>query len=94
MPNHKHDRSAIAICLAIFGIFYLLTLPGCKDADIAQWTSVGSAAQITCYSGGQVIYSGTSTGKVSTEHQSDGWYFEDAATHRLVRISGTCVIKN
>lgn len=78
----------------VLALLSMLALHGCKDADIAQWTSVGSPAHVTCYSGGQVIYDGQSTGKVSTEHQSDGWYFEDAATHRLVRISGTCVVRN
>lgn len=71
-----------------------LFLAGCTDADFSQFTSYGSTAEITCYSGGEVIYHGKSTGKVSTEKQSDGWYFQDAATNKLVRISGTCVIVN
>jgi hypothetical protein len=69
-------------------------LGGCTNADVAQLSALGSPADITCYSGGKVIYQGQSTGKVSTENQSDGWYFEDASTHRLVRVSGQCVIKN
>lgn len=84
----------LTVGIGLFGLVYLLCLPGCKDADIVQWTSLGSPAHVTCYSGGEVIYDGNSTGKVSTEKQSDGWFFEDAATRRLVRISGTCVIKN
>jgi hypothetical protein len=70
-----------------------LVLGGCTNADIAQLTALGSPASITCYSGGKIIYQGMSTGKIATEQQSDGWYFEDASTHELVRVSGQCVIK-
>ncbi len=74
--------------------FLLLVLTGCTDADVAQWGALGGAGHITCYSGGKEIYKGTSTGKIATEQHSDGWYFQDAATGKLVRISGTCVIIN
>ena len=57
-------------------------------------SALGSSGHITCYSGGKIIYDGESTGKISTDHHSDGWYFEDAATKSLVRVSGQCVIKN
>ncbi len=70
-----------------------IALGGCTNADIAQLTALGSPASITCYSGGKVIYKGMSTGKIATESQSDGWYFQDASTHELVRVSGQCVIK-
>ena len=69
-------------------------LAGCTDAQIAQRRALGDAGHITCYSGGQVIYDGDSTGKILTEEQSDGWFFMDAKTQGLVRVSGDCVIKN
>jgi hypothetical protein len=72
----------------------LLSLGACSNADMAQMGAMGSPAHIQCFSGGVLILDATSTGKVSTENESDGWYFEDAATHRLVRVSGDCVIKN
>lgn len=80
--------------LDIAALIVVLFLFGCSDAHVKQWTTIGSAGSITCYSGGKVIYDGKSTGKISTESQSDGWYFEDAATHKLVRVSGDCVIVN
>lgn len=67
---------------------------GCTDGKWKQVTSIGESAKITCYSGGKVIYDGLSTGKVHAEHDSDGWYFEDASTHRLIRVSGDCLIVN
>ena len=72
----------------------LFAISGCSDATISQFTTIGNPAKITCYSGGKVIYSGKSTGKVRTESQSDGWYFKDSASGKLIRVSGDCVIEN
>lgn len=69
-------------------------LVGCTDAHWASMEALGSPAHVICYSGGQVIYDGKSTGKVSPEEKSDGWLFKDAKTGRLVRLSGDCVIEN
>ena len=72
----------------------ILTLLACTDAQLARGKALGEAGHITCYSGGQVIYDGDSTGKILTEEQSDGWFFMDAKTGRLVRVSGDCLIRN
>lgn len=71
-----------------------LVLVGCTDAVKKEWTTLGSTGNIKCYSGGRLIYEGTSTGKVATVSQSDGWQFEDAKTHKYVRVSGDCLIEN
>jgi hypothetical protein len=75
-------------------VIALLLLLACTDAQIARNRALGDPGHITCYSGGQVIYDGDATGKILTEEQSDGWYFMDAKTDRLVRVSGDCVIRN
>ncbi len=64
------------------------------DANLAQITALGHSASITCYSGGKVIYSGQSSGKISSESGSDGWYFLESGTGNLIRVSGQCVIRN
>lgn len=69
----------------------LSVLTSCTDAKIETY---GSTGNITCYSGGKVIYTGVSTGKIGTEEGSDGWYFMEQGTDSLVRVSGDCVIKN
>lgn len=86
----------IDVTLSVVAIAFIcaLVLGGCTDAGMKQYTTIGSPGHIKCYSGTLLIYEGDSTGKISTEHQSDGWYFEDAATHKLVRVSGACVIVN
>lgn len=66
---------------------------GCTDTTIAHFESIGDPAHVTCFSGGVKVYEGHSTGKVATTSQSDGWEFMDATDRKLVRVSGTCVVK-
>lgn len=75
-------------------ILIVVAIVGCTDAVRAQYTSIGSAGTITCYSGGKEIGRWTSTGKIATEEHSDGWFFQDASTSKLIRISGNCVVVN
>lgn len=75
-------------------IALILTLLACSDTDIAHMKSMGESGHITCFSGGQIIYEGDSTGKIATVEKSDGWEFMDAKTDRLVRVSGDCLIRN
>ena len=87
MEAKQMSRVAIAFLAAVL-------MAGCTDAKRAQFSSIGSPGDIECYSGTLLIFKGRSTGKIATEGGSDGWFFEDAATHKLIRISGVCVIKN
>ena len=66
----------------------------CSDASVKQWTTIGSPAHIKCLSAGVVLYEGDSTGKVKSEKDSDGWFFEDALSGKLIRVSGDCLIVN
>jgi hypothetical protein len=72
----------------------LLVLTACSDADIANMSANGREGTITCYSGGKAIFHAASTGKIRTEAGTDGWYFKDKETTKLVRVSGDCVIYN
>lgn len=68
---------------------------GCKDSDTAQFQARGKKHRITLYgSDGVVIKKWESTGGVSNEAQSDGWYFMDAATGKLVEVAGTLIIES
>ena len=72
---------AVAICLS-----------GCTDAFRSGVQSFGSRHHIELWSGGQKVREWTSTGKVLTEEHSDGYYFCDSETNKLVRVSGDLVI--
>jgi hypothetical protein len=64
----------------------------CSDGFMGKLDSYGASRSITCYSGGKLIYSGESTGKIQSEANSDGYYFVEKGTKKLVEVSGNCVI--
>ncbi len=72
--------------LAVFA----LVMTGCTDARCSKVMSLGNAADVECYSGGKAIYSGRSTGKVSSEEGSDGYFFRDSKSGKLMEVSGDC----
>lgn len=78
--------------LYLFTVLFLI-VGGCKDSTRAQWGAMGSTHTITVYSGGKVVKVYHSTGNVSNQEQSDGWYFEDSTTHKLVEVCGTLTIE-
>lgn len=66
---------------------------GCADATRANFSSIGKEHKITMYNGGQLVRSWTSTGKVLTITDSDGWQFMDKETGKLVRVGGDVIIE-
>lgn len=69
-------------------------LTSCKDSETAQFSALGKPHIITMYGcDGKIIKQWESTGSVSNSEKSDGWYFEDAATGKLVEVTGTLVIE-
>lgn len=73
---------------------FVLVVTSCTEGYRSKAAAFysGAAARVTCYSGGKPIYDSCSTGKVSSEKESDGYFFRDAVTNRLVEVSGECVI--
>lgn len=77
----------------ILALIVIVTAASCKDATQAQYNALGKEHLIYQYSAdGAVINKWTSTGSVSNEANSDGWYFEDSATNKLVEVTGTVTI--
>lgn len=73
----------------------LLILPfivGCTDAQISKLHPYGARHKVELYSGGEMVRSWISTGKPVNEEQSDGFYFCDSATNKVVRVTGDIVI--
>lgn len=71
----------------------MILVVGCTDAEMSRVNSLGSSFRVTLYSNGTAVRTWTSTGKVMTENESDGWYFTDATTKKLVRVSGSVVVE-
>jgi len=80
--------------IILFLAITFIILSSCTDAEQGKYTNFGNSFKVEMYSGGQLVRSWTSTGKVSSEDGSDGYFFKDAATGKLVEISGDVVITN
>ncbi len=76
---------------AIVGL--LLLACGCTNAERAQLGGFGKDFKVSVYSGGEKVKEWTSSGKVLTEKDTDGWYFSDKSSGKLVRVSGTVVVE-
>jgi len=71
-----------------------LTLFSCKDSSIAQFNALGRKHIITLYAyDGSIIKQWESTGNVSNQAHSDGYFFEDSKTLKLIEVTGTVVIE-
>ena len=79
---------------SLIGLFLLTAIlcAGCKDATQAQFAGLSKPHIIKQFSGGKQVGQWESTGSISNETQSDGWYFEDAETKNLVELTGTVQI--
>lgn len=80
------------LTVAVLGIG-MLAATGCTDAARGKLAAYGGSADIKCYSGTMLIYEGSSTGKVQSEANSDGYNFVDKADGKLKEVSGNCVIE-
>lgn len=78
----------------ILGIVFALVLGGCSDAERGKIEAIGQAGHIECWSAGIKYYEGYSTGKVMSEKETDGWFFVEKGSNQLIRVSGSCVIRN
>lgn len=93
-PLHdpSHEREPMKKFLIVIAI--LASIAACRSSQMAQWGALGADQKVILYAAdGHVIREWTSDGKVSTESGSDGWFFRDRATGKLVRVSGTVVIE-
>ena len=75
----------------VYMILMLSFLFACGEQMRSLTGTVGTPASIICYSGGTKIYEGKSTGKPASEASSDGYWWVDAQTKKLVEVSADCV---
>ena len=81
------------LILASAILLALLPMVACADAERAHAMAWGGKQHVQLFSGGQKVGDWISSGQVFNEKASDGYYFMDQATGRLVRVSGTVVIE-
>jgi hypothetical protein len=71
-----------------------ILITSCTDSKREKMFNYGNEFKIELYSGGHLVRTWVSTGKVSSERESDGYYFKDKATGKLVEVTGDIVITN
>jgi len=57
---------------------------------LSQW---GLPAHVQCFSGDKIIYEGDSEDRVQMA-SAYSWSFFEKGTHSLIRVTGSCVVKN
>lgn len=70
-----------------------ILLTSCTDAQQSKIAGLGSKYKIELINcDGTVARTWISSGKVLTEQNSDGYYFNDSSTGQLVEVTGTLII--
>jgi hypothetical protein len=64
----------------------------CTSAERSKLGGYGGTFRVEMYSGGQKVREWISNGKVLSESASDGYYFTDSATGKLIEVAGDVVI--
>ena len=67
-------------------------LLSCTDATRSKIGGYGDEHKVELYSGGVKVGEWISSGKVKSEGGSDGYYFSDKVTGKLMKVSGSVVI--
>lgn len=76
----------------LIATMFMLAASSCTDAERTKWGGFGDTFTVTVI-GCDTIVTYQSSGKVLTEQHSDGYYFNDAKTGKLIEVSGTVIIE-
>ena len=90
--EHHYNNTMNKYILIAVSILTALTAVSCASAQRAKVSGLGSEHRIEMYSGGVKVREWTSTGKLSSEEKSDGYYFECKATGKLIEVCGDVVV--
>jgi len=75
----------------LFGAIAALMLMSCNaTAETGEITTKSS--QINCYSGGVLIYSGSSIGDISSDGSTDSYVFTEEGSGSRKAVSGDCIV--
>jgi len=89
-----HRIVRVRCCVFVLLCIGLLSaIAGCTQAERSLYGGYGHPHSIELYSGGILIGEWQTEGKVLSEDNSDGYYFTDSATGKLVRVTGDVIIR-
>lgn len=89
--NMKLEQFALACIAFSLLVGSIILAPACTSGEQAAMGAWGRPHHIRQFSGGVLIGEWDSVGKIN-ETQSDGYYFQDLKTGKLVSVSGTVQI--
>jgi len=79
--------------LAVILFFIIISTTSCTDAERAKIGGNGSEFKVEMINcDGTVGKSWISSGKVQSEANSDGYYFKDKKTNKLIEVTGRLII--
>jgi hypothetical protein len=82
--NMKNTAFLIAVAFA---------LTSCTDSNKAKLTGYGSEHKVEVINcDGSITHRWISSGKVQSESNSDGYYFNDKETGNLIEVTGNIII--
>ena len=92
MKRNKEIESILSIIAVISIMACISFCIGCTSATRQKIASFGEQHTVEMYSGGIKVREWTSTGYVRSEESSDGYFFTDKETGKLVKVIGDIVI--
>ena len=88
----KNRNVRLSTMAALF-IAIVMGSTSCTDAKRAKWGGLGDKFKVEMINcDGTVARTWVSSGKVLSEANSDGYYFEDEKTGKLIEVTGRLVI--
>lgn len=78
--------------ILITALVLALAMTSCTDAEKSKLGGYGDTFTVKVL-GPDTVITYHSTGKVISEDKSDGYYFTNAATGKLVEVSGNVIIE-
>jgi hypothetical protein len=70
----------------------VFTGTGCTDATMAKFKGLGNPHLVEMYSGGERVRYWISSGRVKSPESSDGYFFSELSSGKLIEVSGDVVI--
>lgn len=65
---------------------------GCTDAKFSRATNFNNPGEVSCYSGGEMVYSGVTSGK-PMNLDGDGISFVEKGSGDLMELRMDCVVR-
>ncbi len=78
--------------LFLLSMLALMTF-SCTDAERSKYGGLGSNFDVSLVNcDGTITHKWTSSGKVLSEESSDGYYFKEKGTGKLIEVTGSLII--